>query len=181
MKQLLYSLHVVHVRGKRGRQVPVLFGDDEDQAIRALIQSRVSVGVEESNVYVFAAPTRGSKKWFRGNDCMNKVLKKIEDIKSPERIGSTELRKYCATVTQVADLTENDLRWLAEHMGHDLDVHREYYRLRDSTIELTKVSRLLLAMDEGNASKIVGKKLSEINVEGTVVQSKFKMHKANLR
>ena len=50
------------MRGKRGRQVPVLFGDDEDQAIRALIQSRVSVGVEESNVYVFAAPTRGSKK-----------------------------------------------------------------------------------------------------------------------
>ena len=74
---------------------------------------------------------------------MNKVLKKIEDIKSPERIGSTELRKYCATVTQVADLTENNSRWLADHMGHDLDVHREYYRLRDSTIELTKVSRLL--------------------------------------
>ena len=70
--------------------MPVLFGDDEDQAIRALIQSRVSVGVEESNVYVFAAPTRGSKKWLRGNDCMNKVLKKIEDkISREDRFNRT--------------------------------------------------------------------------------------------
>ena len=29
-------------------------------------------------------------------------------------------------------------------------------------------------MEEGNVGKIVGKKLSEINAEGTVVQSKFK-------
>ena len=66
-------------------------------------------------------------------------------------------------------------------MGHDLDVHCEYHRLRDSTIVLTKVSRLLLAMDQGNASKIVGIKLSEINVENMAIQSKFKKNEENVR
>ena len=67
-------------------------------------------------MYVFAASTRSSKKWLRGNDCMNKIVA----IKSPERIGSTELCKYCATVSQVEDLTELDLKSLADHNGAQL-------------------------------------------------------------
>ena len=106
---------------------------------------------------------------------MNKILNQIEGLKSPDRFGSTQLRKYCATVTQVADLSDNDLRWLADHLGHNLDVHREFYRLRDSTIELAKVSRLLLAMDEGNASKLTGNKLSEINIEGKICMGNIKL------
>ena len=104
---------MVHVRGKRGRQVPVLFAEDENNAVKVLIQTRSSVGVEDSNVYVFAAPMRNSKKWLRRNDYRNKILNQIEDLKPPDRLGSTHLRKYCATITQVADLSDNDLRWLA--------------------------------------------------------------------
>ena len=75
---------MVHVRGKRGRQVTPLFAEDENNAIKVLIQTRSLVGVEDSNVYVFAAPTRNSKKWLRGNDCMNKILNQIEGLKLPE-------------------------------------------------------------------------------------------------
>ena len=141
---------------------------DEVLAIQSLIQTRDSVGVVAANPYVFAAPSRGSKKPLRGNDCMRHVLANLT-LQAPERIHSTELRKFCATVSQIADLSENDLRWLADHLGHDLSVHREYYRLKDSTVELSKVSRLLLAIDEGNAGKMMGKKLSEISVEGDFV------------
>ena len=151
------SLKVIHVRGKRGRQVPILFNAEEEAAMEALLKWRATVGVAPENLYLFAAPSRGSKKHLRGNDCMRKILDKVVDLNSPERIRSTELRKYCATVSQIADLSEGDLRWLADHLGHNLDVHREYYRLRDSTIELSKVSRLLLAMDEGNAKNFAGK------------------------
>ena len=165
---LTFSLHVVRIRGKRGRQVPVLFAEDENNAIKVLIQTRSLVAVEDSNVYLFGAPTRNSKKWLRGNDCMNKILNQIEGLKSPDKLGSTQLRKYCGTVTQVADLSDNDSRWLADHLGLNLDVHREFSGLRDSTIELAKVSQLLLAMNEGNASKLSGKKLSEINIEGKI-------------
>ena len=59
---LTCSLHVLHVRGKRGRQVPVLFAEDENNAIKVLIQTRSLVGAEDINVHVFAAPTRKSKK-----------------------------------------------------------------------------------------------------------------------
>jgi len=159
------SLDVVYVRGKRGRQVPVLINHEEIKAIEVLIGFREAVGVASNNLYVFAAPTRSSKKSLRGNDCMRKVLSKLE-LESSERIHSTELRKFCSTVSQIADLSENDLRWLADHLGHNLDVHREYYRLKDSTVELSKVSRILLAIDEGNAGNFMGKKLSEISVEG---------------
>lgn len=162
---LHFSLNVVHVRGKRGRQVPVLFDADEEKALTALTDLRQKIGVIDENIYIFAAPTRGSKGHLRGNDCMRKVINDVDGLEFPERIQSTPLRKYCATVSQIADLDETNLRWLADHLGHDLSVHREYYRLRDSTIELTKVSRLLLAMDEGNKG-LVGKKLSDIELQG---------------
>ena len=130
---------------------------------------RSAVEVKEANIYLFA-PRKGSIRPLRGNDCINNVLTKIkiENIKFSERKRSTELQKYCATVSHVADLSENNLRWLAEHLGHNLDVHREYYRLRESTVELTKVSRFLMTINEGKASEMVGKNLAEISVEGVV-------------
>ena len=65
------------------------------------------------------------------------------------------------------------MRWLADHMGHNLDVHRNYYRLKDSTVELSKVARLLLVIDEGRANKFAKKKLSEIDVQGTFYDNIF--------
>ena len=59
-------------------------------------------------------------------------------------------------------MSDGDLRWLADHMGHNIDIHREFYRLREST----KVSRILLAIDEGKAHNFSGKKISDIDIEG---------------
>ena len=71
-----------------------------------------------------------------------------------------------ATVWHIIDLNGSELDWLARHMGHDISVHCEYYRLHDSTIELAKVSRLLLAADEGNAFKWLGRNLDQIQLDG---------------
>ncbi|KAK3724615.1 hypothetical protein QZH41_011044 [Actinostola sp. cb2023] len=76
-------------------------------------------------------------------------------------------RKYIATVSQTAALTEVDVDWLARHLGHDVRVHREFYRLHESTAELAKVSKLLLAVDNGNLESLKGKTLAELNVDGT--------------
>lgn len=137
-------------------------------AIEMLISTRSAVGVSANNKFVFAAPTRGSNKYLRGPDCLSRVVNGLQ-LENPAAIKSTKLRKYVATVSQIIDLSESELEWLARHMGHDLSVHREYYRLHDSTLELSKVSRLLLAVDEGNAAKFQGKKLSEITVDGKYV------------
>ncbi|XP_060083515.1 uncharacterized protein LOC132562770 [Ylistrum balloti] len=50
-------------------------------------------------------------------------------------------------------------------MGHTLSVHRQYYRLQDQTLELAKVSKLLIASDAGQAHKFAGKSLDNIALE----------------
>ena len=150
------SLNIVHVRGKRGRQVPVTYDAEEQEALDTLVKYRGNVGISSDNIYVFAAPTRRSKRALRGSDCMRKIVDSVEELQYPERIKSAELRKYAATFSQIADSDENNFRWLADHLSHDLNVHREYYRLKNSTIELSQVSKLLLAMDEENAKNFAG-------------------------
>ena len=130
-----------------------------------LVKHRAAVGVDPSNRYVFAAPTRSSKNFLRGGDCLSAVVDRLP-LKEPSTIKSTKLRKYIATVSQIVDLNSSELDWLARHLGHDIAVHRDYYRLHEHTIELSKVSRLLLAVDEGNAAKWAGKKLDDIALEG---------------
>ena len=67
---------------------------------------------------------------------------------------------------QVADLNQGELKWLANHMGHEVNIHESVYRLHDSTIELAKVSRLLMAVDRGDVRQYSGRSLADINVDG---------------
>lgn len=62
------------------------------------------------------------------------------------------------------DLKENELEWLCTHMGHDIGVHRQYYRLPQNTIEVAKIGKLLLAIEQGS-SKYKGKTLDDINMD----------------
>ena len=57
------------------------------------------------------------------------------------------MRKYLATIAQVMNLRENEMDMIASHLGHDLAVRRRYYRLQDSTIELSKIARLLVSTE----------------------------------
>ena len=88
-------------------------------------------------------------------------------MKEPKAITSTKLCKYVATVSQTAALTEVDVDWLACHLGRDIRVHREFYRPHESSTELAKVSKLLLAVDSGNINKMAGKSLTDMSIEGT--------------
>ena len=138
--------------------------EDLVQAFIALIDTRTVVGIKVENKFIFATPTRGSLSYLRGHDSIANVTSRCE-LRCPESIRSTKVRKYTATVAQVLDLNGNELEWLANHMGHDLSVHKEYYRLQDHTLELAKISKLLLAIDKGCAN-LVGKKLDDISLQG---------------
>lgn len=69
--------------------------------------------------------------------------------KNPELLTATKLRKHIATCSQVLNLSGNELEQLANFLGHNINVHREYYRLPQETIFLAKVSKLLLAAEKG--------------------------------
>ena len=80
----------------------------------------------------------------------------------PELLRSIKLRKHIATVSQVANLKDNELDMLAKFMGHDVRIHRKFYRLPDETLQVARVSKLLMACSGGG--NIAGKNLEEIDV-----------------
>ena len=55
--------------------------------------------------------------------------------------------------SQLLHLEKGELEWLSNHLGHTLDIHRENYRIHESTIEFVKVSKLLMAIDSGSVHK----------------------------
>lgn len=66
------------------------------------------------------------------------------------------------------DLDAGQKEWLAEHLGHELNVHKNNYVLQEPVIELAKISRLLIAIESGDATQYVGRKLQDIVAEGLI-------------
>jgi len=65
----------------------------------------------------------------------------------------------------VLNLSEQELQEVARHMGHELSVHRQYYRLQDDIVELAKVSKVLIAVEKG----FPGQSLDDIDLSGKTV------------
>ena len=47
----------------------------------------------------------------------------------------------------------NEVRMLADHMGHDLNIHTNVYSLPSTIIEKTKVASILYSAGTGNFKK----------------------------
>lgn len=160
-RTLLKRLDLVQIPGKKSRKVPMLITDDVKEGIDMLNLNRDAVGIPSTNPFCFAS--KSSSGHLDNWQAMN-LISQEASVKHPELITSTKLRKYNATVSQLFDLNQGELEWLSNHMGHDLNIHKDFYRLHDSTIEMAKVSRLLMAVDSGKAAEFVGKKLTDINL-----------------
>ena len=63
-------------------------------------------------------------------------------------------------------MTKSELKMLADHMGHDVSIHMDVYKLQCSLIEKAKVARILIANENGLINKFKGKKLEDINIDG---------------
>jgi hypothetical protein len=86
-------------------------------------------------------------------------------FQKPELIQSTRLRKYLATTIQIMSLGPEEQEWVARHLGHDLTVHKEFYRLHPSAIELSKISKLLIASEQGSLHKFSGQTIADMSLE----------------
>ncbi|KAL0964140.1 hypothetical protein UPYG_G00319630 [Umbra pygmaea] len=67
-------------------------------------------------------------------------------------------------MSKVLNLEENEADQLADFLGHDIRIHREYYRLPEGTLQLAKMSNVLMAMEKGTLSDFKGKKLDDIEI-----------------
>ena len=157
----------VEIRGKRGRKVPMIVDKELEAAIKKIVELREAVGVNPNNKYVFAVPTLGSLQFFRGNDALRKHVRMCQ-LECPEAITSTKLRKHIATLSQLLNLKDRELEMLAAFLGHDIKVHREYYRLPEDTLQIAKCGKLLMLMDKGNINDFAGKTLDEIEIDTNI-------------
>ncbi|KAJ8306755.1 hypothetical protein KUTeg_015692, partial [Tegillarca granosa] len=143
-RKLLDHLNRFVIRGKRGNKVPVLLTNEMKEDIDCLMAHRKSVSISETNSYLFAIPE--SENHIRGSDCL-RIFSEACGAEHPE----------------IFALLNNELDVLAKFMGHNIKVHREYYRLPENTLQLAKVSKILLNLESGNL-KGTGKTLEEIEV-----------------
>ena len=129
-----------------------------------LVKLRDNVGINPNNKYVFAVQGFQSLNFVRGSDAIRKHVRQCNSLKCPMAITSTKLRKHIATLSQLINLEEKELEMLAGYLGHDISVHREFYRLPEDTLQLAKCGKLLMLMDQGNFAENSGKRLDEIDV-----------------
>ena len=163
-KKLCHHFTRIEMRGKRGRKVAILLSPVMYEALNMLHQKRKQCGVLKENAYVFARP--GAMSHYRGSDCIRQFVQ-LCDVKNPLSLTSTRLRKHMATLSKVLNLQETELDQLADFMGHDIRVHRQFYRLPEGTLQLVKISKILMAMEQGRLADFQGKSLEEINIDPT--------------
>ncbi|KTG38795.1 hypothetical protein cypCar_00042030 [Cyprinus carpio] len=152
----------VEIRGKRGRKVPVLLKPSLVSAMELLVETREVCGVPAENPFMFARS--GAISAYRGGECIRRAAREC-GIKNPEALSSTRLRKHIATMSKILNLDENEADQLADFLGHDIRIHRQYYRLPEGTLQLAKMSKVLMAMEKGTLSSFKGKRLDDIEID----------------
>ena len=119
--------------------------------MKTLKKTRDIADIPNTNPFFFASIS--SDGYLNSWPAMKAVVDSAA-VDHPGNISSTRLRKYIATVCQVFDLKEEKMQWLANHMDNKLHTHRDFYRPHESTFEIDKVSRILMAVDSGEARNI---------------------------
>ena len=133
-KNLQKLIDRVEIRGKRGRRVAILLPQDLRNQLDILLRYRQDAAISTENIYIFARPN-DSQTPPRATDVLRKFSSAC-GAKQPESLTSTGFRKHVVTVSQMLSLKENELDVLAQFLGHDFRVHREFYRLPEDTIQV---------------------------------------------
>lgn len=165
-KVLMKSFKRVIIKGKRARGVPVLFTEDMVKNVDLLIQARQNL-VHHKNIYLF--PNIRTLNSINGSQTIYKHVR-LAGVENAAALTSTKLRKHLATMSQLINLSEQDLEQLAEYMGHTSEIHRMHYRLPNDVYQMAKISKLLLLNEVGQASKFKGKSLDEIHVDLDIIE-----------
>lgn len=161
-KRLCQHFRRLEIRGKLGRKVPLLLTPAMQQTLNLLVSKRQECGILSENTYLFARPS--SLICYRGSDSLQ-YFAKVCGAKSPESLTSTKLCQQTGTLSQVLNLSNTELDQLADFLGHDIRVHRQFYRLPEGTLQLAKISKLLLALEQGRLAAFKGKSLDDINID----------------
>nr|XP_054606750.1 uncharacterized protein LOC107395173 [Nothobranchius furzeri]XP_054606751.1 uncharacterized protein LOC107395173 [Nothobranchius furzeri] len=161
-KKLCKHFQHMEIKGKCERKVPILLTLDMVESMELLVQTRRQCGVLDENAYMLSRPDALS--YYRGSDVIRLMAQSCE-ASHPGVLSTTKLRKHMATMSKVLILRDNEMDNLADFLGHDIRVHRQYYRLPEGTLQLAKISKVLMALERGQLSSFKGQNLDEINID----------------
>ena len=152
----------LEIRGKGGRKVPILLTPSMVASLELLCERRNECNVLPDNLYLFAVPN--TMGFYRASDLLLEFVELCE-LKNPKAMKGTQLRKQLATLSTVLNLKATELDQLADFMGHNIRVHAKFYRLPENTLQLAKISKVLMAMEKGRVGEFHGKNLDEIEID----------------
>ena len=133
---------LLRLPGKGGKFVPVLIPPKTLEVIDIMINDDKL----KSDNYFFQ--TEGGEQFYRSIDVLRKYAEEFK-LQDKKVFRSTKLRKYLATAAQFLDLPQNQRVWVADFLGHDLNVHDKYYRMHTDAVYLAKMTKLLYIADKG--------------------------------
>ncbi|KAJ8669516.1 hypothetical protein QAD02_000775 [Eretmocerus hayati] len=114
-------------------------------SINLLFKYRDSYGIHKDNEFLFATNIHDPDR-----DChleAYRILKKFafeSGIPDPHLISGTLLRKQFATSLNLLGLDERAYRGLAGFLGHDYEIHKNYYRVPIPEEELRNITPFLI-------------------------------------
>ncbi|KAG5891205.1 hypothetical protein JTB14_012690 [Gonioctena quinquepunctata] len=107
-KILMKSFRRVVIKGKRGRGVPVLFTEEMLKTTDLLLEVRANF-VQDTNIHLFANTKSSSS--INGSKAVYTHVRRA-GARNAAALTSTKLRKHLATMSQVINLSEQDLEQL---------------------------------------------------------------------
>lgn len=159
-KMFADSFSRICVKGKGGRIVALLVSKKDLKYFDIMLKWRAKSGVHPNNKYLFAV----GKKYLEGTKVMRQYSIKC-GAEHPELLRGTKLRKNLAVGLQYISLSSEDLRLVAETLGHRLETHLQFYRHPVPALHLGRVSKLLTALDSGKLEEFRGRSLDDIEIE----------------
>ncbi len=148
--------------GKCGQQVPILLTPKMLCSLELLVKQREPCGVLKDNGYMFGRPE--AMTHLRGSDCLRGFAKAC-GAKCPKSLTSTRMRKHAAILSTVLNMTETEMDQLANFLGHDIKINRQFFRLPVKTLQLAKICKVLMAVEQGRLAEFHGKNLDEIVID----------------
>lgn len=133
------------IRGKQNlRDATVILDEGMLNAINLLIQNRENAKIHKKNPFIFAVPGSITEdhKYLRSCELMRKFSKDC-GAKIPNSLRATELRKHMATYFVNHNINNIDRKKLANHLGHTMGVHENYYHLVNIAEEICELPIVL--------------------------------------
>ncbi len=145
-KSLARKFKRMKIRGKLGRDVPVLLKPMVDKAIQLLLSYRKEAGLSDDRLFLFELPLSCAINIRVVNACeLLRNLSILCGASNPLSLRGTTLRKHMATTCISLELNDVLVSEVAKFMGHGDKIHHQYYRKNPLQNEIVQMSQVLEA------------------------------------